>query len=55
METFLFYLKWRQQHGILCRFYSEIIVIIIFPLSTIEIEPDDQLQRLGFVIIIIII
>lgn len=53
METFLFYLKWRQQRNILCRFYSEIIVIIIFPLSTIEIEHEDQLQRLGFVIIII--
>lgn len=55
METFLFYLKWRQQHDILCRFYSEIIVIITFLLSTIEIEPEDQLQRLGFVVIIIII
>lgn len=56
METFLFYLKWRQQHNILCSFYLEIIVIIIiFPLSTIEIEPEDQLQRLGFVITIIIL
>lgn len=53
METFLFYLKWRQQHDMLCRFYSEIIVIIIFPLSTIEIEPEDELWRLGFVIITI--
>lgn len=48
METFLFYLKWSTTF---CADFTQKLFLLLF----IEIEAEDQLQRLGFVIIIIII